>query len=164
MTGISFFFNVQDGKTPPQTSTIEIPFPNTTPVSVFVAGVDAIGQLIHPLVTGGLKSAGVKITIDVPTWGPTAINTADVQEKMEFGVRASNGFLKRLNIPTIDESMFIPGSTEGDTSEAALLAFNDFLEDGITVGGTLIQPSDSHGSDLLQVEYRTENWGKRRRR
>lgn len=162
MTGVSFFFNVTDGKN--QTSTIEIPFPTATPVSVFVAGVDAVGQLIHPLVTGGLKSAGVKVTIDVPTWGTAAALDSDVQEKMEFGIRASNGFLKRLNLPTIDEDMFIPGSTEGDTSEAALLAFNDFLEDGITVGGTLIQPSDSHGSDLDQVEYRTENWGRRRRR
>jgi hypothetical protein len=162
MTGVAFFFNVVDGKN--QTSTIEIPFPNTTPASVFIAGVDAVGQLIKPLVTGGLKSAGVKVTVDVPTWGTAAALNSDVQEKMEFGIRAANGFLKRLNIPTIDESMFIAGSTEGDTSEAALLAFNDFLEDGITVSSTLIQPTDVHGSDLEQVEYRTENWGRRRRR
>ena len=161
MATIYFFFNIVDGKG--QQSTVEIPFPAATPFTAFVAGVDAVGQLIEPMVTGGLRQAGVKAIIDVPTWGNVAQLASDVQEKMEFGVRAANGFLKRLNIPTIDESMFIPGSTEGDTSEAALLAFNDFLEDGITVGGTLLQPTDIHGSDLEQVEYRTENWGKRRR-
>lgn len=162
MAAVYFFFNVVDGKG--QTSTIEIPFPAATPFSVFLAGVDAVGQLINPLVTGGLKQAGVKVIIDVPTWGTVADLNSDVQEKMEFGVRAANGFLKRLNIPTIDESMFIVGSTEGDLAEAAVLAFHDFLEDGITVGATLIQPTDIHGSDLVSVEYQTENWGRRRRR
>lgn len=157
---ISFFFTIQDAKG--KSSTVDIPFPDATPAAVFVTGVQAVGALINPLVTGGLKSAGVKVEVAIGTWGPTAALDSDVQEKMEFGARAANGFLKRLNLPTIDEDMFVPGSDQGDLTETDLAAFRDFLEDGLTVSSTLIQPCDIHGSDLETVEVIRENWGRRR--
>jgi hypothetical protein len=161
---VFMFFTVTDGKQPkPGTSTIRIPFPDATPIGTLITGVTAVGALINPLVTGGLKSAGVAVEVDISgTWGPVAALLSDVQEKMEWGIRAANGFLKRINLPTIDEDMFVPGSAIGDITDAAMGAFKDFLEDGIDVGGTVIQPSDVHGSDLENVEYYRENWGKRR--
>jgi len=158
---INFFFTIADAKG--KTSTVTIPFPDATPASVFVTGVQAVGALINPLVTGGLRSAGVSVEVAIGTWGATAALDSDVQEKMEFGVRAANGFLKRINLPTIDEAMFVPGTDQGDATDTDMMAFKDFLEDGITVSATLIQPTDIHGSDLELVEYRRENWGKRRK-
>lgn len=158
---IFFFFDIKDAKG--KSSTVRIPFPDATPAAVFSTGVQAVGALINPLVTGGLASAGVAVEVAIGTWGPTAQLNSDVQEKMEFASRAANGFLKRLNLPTIDEAMFVPGTDTGDVTNADLAAFRDFLEDGITVGGTLIAPTDIHGSDLVTVETIKENWGKRRR-
>lgn len=157
---IFFFFNIQDAKG--QTSTVRIPFPNATPTAVLVAGVAAVGALIQPLVNGGLKSAGVAFEVDVPAWGPTALLDSDVQEKMEFNMRAASGFPKKINIPTILESKFVPGTAVADATDTDIQAFKDFLEDGITVSATLIAPTDIHGSDIVAVESMVENWGKRR--
>lgn len=161
---IFMFFTVTDQKQPKAgISTIRIPFANATPIATLITGVTAVGALINPLVTGGLQSAGVAVEVDISgTWGPTAMLLSDVQEKMEWVIRAANGFLKRINLPTIDEDMFVAGSTIGDITDAAMAAFRDFLEDGIDVGGTVIQPTDIHGSDLVTVEAYRENWGKRR--
>lgn len=158
---IFFFYNIADAKG--DVSTVRIPFPNATPTTVLVAGVAAVGALIQNLVTGGLRSAGVAFEVDVPAWGPTAMLDSDVQEKMEFNVRAASGFPKRINIPTIDETMFVAGTGVADATNADIQAFKDFLEDGITVSATLLAPTDIHGSDLVTVESMVENWGKRRR-
>lgn len=162
---VFLFYTVTDQKQPKAgTSTIRIPFPDATPLAVLSAGVSAVAALINPLVTGGLKSAGFAVEVDVSgTWGPTATLNSDIQEKMEWGMRAANGFLKRLNLPTIDEDMFVAGSEIGDITDTAMQAFRDFLEDGITVGGGLLAPSDVHGSDIVTVETYRENWGKRRK-
>lgn len=158
------FFTVTDQKQPkPGVSTIRIPFPDATPIAALTAGVTAVGALITPLVTGGLQSAGIAIEVDISgIWGPVATLNSDIQEKMEWVIRAANGFLKRLNLPTIDESKFVAGSVLGDLTDTDVAAFRDFLEDGITVSSTLIQPCDIHGSDLVTVEAVRENWGKRR--
>lgn len=158
---IFFFFTIVDAKN--QSSTVEIPFPDSTPLVGLSAGVQAIAALINPLVTGGLRSAGVKIEVDVPTFGPVAQLLSDVQEKAEFGMRTLNGFLKILNLPTFDETFFVTNSDQVNRTDPAVIAWVDFLEDGITAGGTLFQPSDQRSEDLVLVESAVENWGRRRR-
>lgn len=157
---ISVFLNVVDAKGDP--STIEIPFPAATPYAAINALVPAVAALINPLVLGGLRSAGVKIEIPVPTWGDTALLVSDVQEKAEFAFRGVNGFLKRLNLPTFDEAFFIPSSKNVDLSDPDVAAFVDMMTDGITVSSTLCQPCDIRGDDLVVLEKARENWGKPR--
>jgi hypothetical protein len=158
---ISLFFNIVDAKN--ESSTVEIEFPSATPVGVLAAAVPAVAVLINPLVQGGLKSAGFKVEVDVPTWGAGALLVSDVQEKAEFALRGVNGFLKRLNLPTFDEAFFTPTTKNVDLSDPDVAAFTDFLTDGITVSATLIQPTDIRGDDLVTLESATENWGRRRR-
>lgn len=161
---VALYFNIQDSDG--DKSTVEIWFPEATALAVLVAGVPAVAALINPLVNGGLLSAGFKVEVDVSgTWGPIAALISDVQEKAEFAMRTVNGFLTRLNLPTFDEDFFTVGTGQVDTTDAAVIAFIDFLEDGITVGGGLLAPSSPRGSteDVVDVERAVENWGKRRR-
>lgn len=158
---VSLFFNIVDAKN--ESSTVEIEFPSATPVAILAAAVPAVAVLINPLVQGGLKSAGFKVEVDVPTWGIGALLVSDVQEKAEFAFRGINGFLKRLNLPTFDEAFFVPQSKNVDLADPDVAAFTDFMTDGITVSATLIQPTDVRGDDLTTLEKAVENWGKRRR-
>jgi hypothetical protein len=158
---VSLFFTITDAKGDP--STVDFPFPDATPVAVLAAAVPAVAALLQPLITGGLKTAGFKVEVDVPLFGPVATLASDVQEKAEFAVRTVNGFLKRLNLPTFDEAFFVPNTKEVDRTDPDIQAFVDFLEDGITVSATLIQPTDDRGEDLVTVERARENWGRRRR-
>lgn len=157
---VFFYFTIVDAKGDP--STVEIPFPDATPVAVFATAIPAVAALINPLVNGGLRNAGVKIEIDVPAWGATALLVSDIQEKAEFAFRGVNGFLKRLNLPTFDEAFFVPQSKDVDLADPDVAAFVDFMTDGITVSATLIQPTDIRGDDLVVLERARENWGRRR--
>lgn len=124
----------------------------------------AVAALINPLVTGGLRQAGVSIYFDLSgTWGTVAALASDVQEKAEFALRSIDGFIKRINLPTFDEAFFTAGTGLVDLTDTAVQAWVTFLEDGITVGGVDIEPEDSRGFDLESLEYAAENWGKRRR-
>ena len=159
----TLFYVVQDGNG--DTSRIEIDLPTGTAIANVLSAVGAFGALLNPLLTGGLLSAGFTVEVDISgTWGPIAQLLSDVQEKAEFVVRTANGFLKRLNLPTIDESLFASGgsSTELDLADDDVAAFVAALEDGVTVNATVVAPVDSRGDDLVTVIKGRENWGKRR--
>jgi len=159
---VSIFFNIVDAKN--KSSTVEIEFPSATSAALLAALVPAVGALINPLVTGGLKSAGFKVEVDLSgTWGIGTLLLSDVQEKAEFAFRGANNFLKRLNLPTFDEDLFLPNSQFVDTADTAVAAFIDMMTDGITVSSTLVQPTDVRGDDLETLVTARENWGKRRR-
>jgi hypothetical protein len=161
---VAIYFTVQDSDG--DKSTFEFWFPETTPFGALAAGVPAIAALVNPLVNGGLVTAGFKVEIDISvSWGPIAALISDVQEKAEFSMRTVNGFLTRLNLPTFDENFFVVGTGDVDVADPDVAAFIDFLEDGITVGGELLEPSSPRGSteDVATVERAVENWGKRRR-
>lgn len=164
--GVSFYYTIQDSKG--QTSTVEIPFLYTSLTAVTVtilnAAIAAWGELIDPLVNGGLKSAGVKIEVDIATFGATAALVADVQEKAEFIFRTDGGWIKRLNLPTFIEDFFFPGTSNVDTTDTDVAAFITAMEDGITVSAVDFEPTDTRGDDITEVVTATENWGKRRRR
>lgn len=157
----SIYFVVTDSDGDP--STLEFFFPAATPVAVLVAGVPALAALINPLVNGGLRKAGFRVEVDVSgVWGPVAALISDVQEKAEFFIRTAIGIPSRLNLPTFDENFFVPGTKNVDLADAAVVAFIDFLEDGITAGGGSLEPTDYREADFETVEKATENWGKRR--
>ncbi len=157
--GVYFTIADSDG----DTSTFTIWFPSATPAAVLIAAVPVIAQMINPLLNGGLKSAGVTFEVNVAgVFGPVAALIADVQEKGEFVMRTVGGFISRLNLPTFDENFFVPGTGIMDESETEVAVFLDFLEDGITVSGTLIQPTDYREDDIQFVEKAVENWGRRR--
>lgn len=159
------FFSIRDGKG--DISTIEIPFPDATVVTDLPLLVAALGDLIDPLLSGGLAGAGFRVDVDVPGFSAVAGTLADVQEKAEFAWRVGTKWLKRLNLPTFIETFFLPGTKEVDTTDADIAAFVTAMETGIDVAGGggsgVVQPCDTRGEDLEDLVYAIENWGKRRK-
>lgn len=158
---IVLFFTMTDGD---DTSRVEIPIPDATPLAAAAALVPAAAALINPLVNGGLLSAGFTVYVDVPTFGPVAALIADVQEKAEFVFRTAGGFIKRLNLPTFIETFFVGGGSgkEVDTTDPDVQAFIDFMTDGIAAGGSTNPPVDYRGDDIETLVEARQNWGRRR--
>lgn len=157
---ITLFYNIIDAKG--LISRVEIDIPSATTLTNVVTLIPLVAELIQPLVSGGLQSAGFTVEVDVSAgFGVVAQLVSDVQEKAEFVFNTVGGFIKRLNLPTVLESIFVPGSAQVDTSDADVAAFVDFMTDGITAGA-LIQPVDSRNADILTLRAARENWGKRR--
>lgn len=158
------YFNIVDDKG--DTSTVEIPFPTATALTDLPLLVTAFGALIDPLVSGGLRDAGVRFSVAVPGFSGVAGSLSDVQEKGEFVLRTAGNFLKRLNLPTFIETLILPTSKQIDVSDTDVAAFVTALEDGINLSGAggsgVVQPCDYRGDDLATLESALENWGKRR--
>lgn len=158
------WFNIVDEKG--DKSRVEIPFPSTTPVADLVAGVQGIADLINPLVSGGLDSAGVSVGVSVSGWSAVAASGSDVQEKMKSIIRTAGGFLKTLRLPTFLEAFLVSGSPFVDRADTDVAAFETFLESGIDTSGAggsgVIAPSDYREDDLDAVEVMIEDWGKAR--
>lgn len=157
------FFTIQDSDG--DTSTIEIPINDATPLAALSAFTGAVATLLNPLLMGGLRKAGVRLEFDVSgVFGPVALLASDVQEKATFAMRTVGNFPTRLSLPTFDEAFFVPGQDEVDLTDPDIQAWIDFLEDGITAGGSLVQPTDYREADIVTVVSAYEDWGKRRRR
>lgn len=160
---ITLFYVVTDGN---DTSRIEIDIPTATTLANTLSAVGAFAALINPLVQGGLLSAGFTVETDVSgTWGVVHQLLADVQEKAEFVFRTAGGFIKRLNLPTVNEAIFAGGgnSPQVDTSDEDVAAFITAMTDGVTVNATVVAPVDSRGDDIASLSDARENWGKRRK-
>lgn len=170
MAVITLYWIIQDAKG--DKSRLEIQVPSGTSYDNARDFLITISETLRQLSTGGLNSAGVSFEFDLSAangalgfagWGPVATLISDVQEKAEFIFQTAGGFLKRLNIPAFDESLFVPNSSVVDTSDALVAEFVTAMEDGITVNATLIEPVDLRGEDLEVLTAAAENWGKRRR-
>lgn len=161
---VYIYFNIEDDKG--DVSTVEIPFPSATTITDLPLLVQAFGDLIDPLVSGGLRDAGVRMSVSVTGFPTAAGSLSDVQEKGEFVFRTVNGFLKRLNLPTFVETLILPGTKEIDQADTDVAAFITAMEDGIDLAGSggsgVVQPCDLRDEDLTEIVNALENWGKRR--
>lgn len=160
MAVFSVYFNIIDNKG--NSSRVEIPLPGTVAMADLPGAVQAFGALVDPLITGGLRNAGFTVEVDIPGFSGLAGTLSDVQEKATFALRTAGGYLKRLGLPTFNETLIIPASSAVNTAQADVAAFVDALEGGVTVNGHVILPCDYRGDDLASLESAYEDWGRRR--
>jgi len=158
-------FTVQDEKG--DQSVIEIPVPEVTPLTDIPYLLQAYADLLDPIVQGGLVQAAARVISTVTGWDSLAAAGSDVQEKASFAIRTAGGYIKRLSIPTILESIFSAGSPDVDLGHTDVAALVTAFEDGIDLSGAggsgVIEPCDSRDDDLVNVEQAHEDWGRRRR-
>jgi len=162
MATIQAYWTIVDGKGEESTMTIDLA-PATTPTNA-QAFAQAMNTVIGDLINGGIIAYGVRI--NVPVTGDFANPFADIQEKALFTFRSAGGFIKQVTIPTILEDLFITGTKLIDLTDVDVVQFVDGMVDGLDVssfGGTgVIQPTTSHGEDLVEIESAREAWGKYR--
>lgn len=163
----TIFYNIADGSLPKHhVSRIEIPVDPAAALTTVQGAVETMWNLINPLTTGTLQSAGFTVEADVSGFtNAAAAVLSDVQEKAEFAYRTVAGFLKKVNIPCFDETLF-ESAGAGDTVDTAdtdVAAFNLAMVLGIPYGvGQFLDVVNDHGEDIEDFESAVENWGKRR--
>jgi len=159
MATIQAYYTIVDGKGEESTVTIDLA-PATTPTNA-QAFAQAMHTVINDLITGGVTNYGIRI--NVPVTGDFANPYADIQEKALFVFRSAGGFIKRVSIPTINEDLFLTGTKLIDLTDLDVVEFVNGMVDGLDVssfGGTgTIQPTTSHGEDLVEVTTAREAWG-----
>ena len=129
-----------------------------------------VWAIVNPLVNGTLVGASVTLEVDISDFvNVAAAAISDVQEKAEFVFGTiGNAFLKRISLPTFIETFFT-GSGAGktvDVTQSAVTAFISMMEDGVDDGGGTpveINPTTSHGEDLINFVSGKQAWGKERR-
>lgn len=133
------------------------------------AVLEYVWNLLNPLVTGSVVTAGFTLTADISGWTNLAADVlSDVQERAEFAFRTVGGFLKRIGIPTFAETKFGGGGASGDvnTADTDVAAFTAACIGGFPQpddSSNVIFFQDSHGDDLNELATAHESWGKGRR-
>lgn len=158
----TLFYVIEDPKG--DKSTVNIEVPDTMALSDIPELVQVFGELIDDMIQGLIVSAGLTISVDLTSVQTVAAAAADVQEKVAYVFRGVNGFLKRLTIPAVIESIFLPNSRMVDTTLPTQAAFITAMEDGVTLTSTNeVAPTDVRGDDLITLVDAREAWGRSRR-
>lgn len=128
--------------------------------------LNALADLVDPLITGGIVSAGVSLAVDLTTVQTIADALSDVQEGARFVFRSVGNFIKSVRLPTFDESLIVGGTSVVDLDDLDVFAFVTAITDGIdlsSVGGTgLVTFQTIHAEDLTDLDKATEDWGRNR--
>lgn len=167
-------FSIVDAKTDKSVVTFHLPVSvivDALPVDITYDMVEewsaTMKDLINPLVIGGgLVRRIVRELADTPV----SVNaSSDVQEMARFvwNVASSVGakVTKSLGLPTFDESKFVAGTTQVDTTDADVAAFLTAVQSGIEVATLTpdLAPVDYRGEDITTLVAATEAWGKARK-
>ena len=149
-----------------QVSTMTVQAADSPPLTDVLLAANLLGQIIKPLVDGGLVKAAVTLPATVLAWTATPEAGADVQEKGTFVLRTANGFLKRLSLPTFDEAFITAASDAIDAAAPLVAAFITALTDGVDTSGSggagVVTFVDTRDEDLTSLQVAYEDWGKRR--
>lgn len=163
MSFVNFVIEDADG----DKSTVAIDF-----AGGFAGNIDGLIEtgwaLINPLVNGHLVSGSVTLEADISGLvNAAAAAIADVQEKAAFVFASVDGFLKTITLPTVVETIFgsSGGSKQVDVTNTDVAAFITAMEDGFDDGGGTpveVNPTTSHGEDLITLRKAEQAWGKSR--
>lgn len=162
----NLYYTIMDDKG--QTSKVTIPFPDSLGIANVPAAVQAIGDLLDPLISGGMMSAGFSYDVDISGfgWNASPILYIDVQEGAKFVFRGVNGFLKRLRLPCFKENKMLPNSNKVDQTDTDVAAFATAMVDGVDLtsyGGTGTHAaSDVRGDDLTSLQDAYESFTRNR--
>lgn len=165
---ITIFYNIEDASQPKHhVSRVEIPVDPLAALTTVQGAIETGWNLINPLTTGRLMSAGFTVEADIDAFtNAAAAVLSDVQEKATFAYRTVNGFLKKISIPCFDETLFEDAGAGDfvDMADTDVAAFNVAMTLGIPYGvGQFLDVVDSRDEDIVDIDgpgY--EDWGKRR--
>lgn len=158
----SIIFSFRDEKN--ERSTTEVNLPSGTAFADVTLFATEMTQLIEPLITGTIERVGIAFTVDISGLGlgTTAAAGSDVEEGARFQFGTAGGFNTSMRVPTIDESIILPGTREVSQVDADVAAFLTAMETGIDlvgVGGSgTIQPSDKRDDDIVSTTQAREQF------
>lgn len=136
-----------------------IKIPSSPSIAQFTEFAQAMAQLIDPIVSGLISSAGVRVSIDISALtGNIKASQGDVQDVGAFRYRTGDARPVRVNVPAISEALVLANSDDLDTAAPAVSAFNTAMLSGIAVVGGTIQPCDVDEDDIVTLSFARERF------
>jgi len=115
-------------------------------------GLQGFAQLIDDVTNALINGIDFSISIDGSgLTGNVAGGTSDVEEVAEFISRTAAGREVRMNIPATNDTASVAGSDDLDQTDTDVAAIVSLLEDGLSVTGGTIIPSDVDENDIIEV-------------
>ena len=153
---IEITYDIRDRRNKPASTSVRV---NTGATEAQVTGfARAWATAINPLIGGVIRAAFAILNVDISALtNNTPASNSDVEEIGAFEFGTSNGITKvQVNIPAILETLINNDTGQMDLAAPQVAAFIAMMEDGITVGATLIQPCDVGGDDVTNTIYAKE--------
>lgn len=156
---VNFTFKDAKGKE----SFTKIRIPSTFTFVQYKAFGAAAAQVVANLSTAEITEVSVSLGIDISGLG---LNTVAAQFSDWFNkafIQANNaisGLLGKFNIPTYDDIHNSTGSKNLDPTDTDVIALMTLIEDGVTVGGSLVFPVTVRDEALSTVTIAVENFRK----
>lgn len=151
---IELIYTIKDRRNKPATTSVRIIDATEAQTDAFAnAWADAIDNIIG----GVIRAASAILGVDISALtGNVAAAGSDVEEIAAFEFRTALGTKVNVNIPAILETLVDNDTGEMNLAAPAVAAFIAMMEDGITVGGTLVEPCDVGGEDIVSTRVSRE--------
>jgi hypothetical protein len=156
---VKLIYTIKDNKG--KLATFEVKVPTGLTVANYIEFAQELGTLAVAVTTGQIVNVGVAITVDIlPGWPVAPGLTSDVEEKGAFQYLAAGNWRTGVNLPTLSDLVVQDGSDNLDLADAAVLAWNTAMVDGILlpVGAITVQPCDSRENDISALIFARERF------
>lgn len=156
---VNFTFKDAKGKE----SFTRIRIPSTFTFAQYKLFGASAAQIMVDMSTAELTEVSISIGIDISGLG---LNTVAAQFSDWFNkayiqaVNGVSGLLGKFNIPTYDDSHNSTGSKTLDPTDTDVIALMTLIEDGVTVGGSLVFPVTVRDEALTTVTIAEEAFRK----
>jgi hypothetical protein len=150
---------VEDGKNPPNKSTVFVNIPTATTVAAATTFAQGITGLIDAVIGGKITNLAICYRVTLPG-GLKALAEAlsDVEEGAKFIWRTAGNFLTSFRLPTFLESKILAGTKSVDLTDPDVDGVVDFM----TTGSLGVTPTDARDDDIETVASARENFVKDR--
>lgn len=155
---LSAVFTIRDAKGARSITEVNI---DTATIANAQTFITAFAPLVDALILGVIERVGICVTATLPA-GLRTVPTlgSDVEEGAKFMYNTVGGYKTGLRLPTFNEAFLVDGTQRVDLADAAVLAFNVAMTDGLAT----FEPSDYRGDDITALRSALESFQKTRPR
>lgn len=151
-------FTIRDAKGAKSTVEVNLDVATIANAQTFIT---AFAPLVDALILGVIERVGICASATLPGGLRTTPTLgSDVEEGARFQYQTAGGFHTGLRLPTFNEAFLVDGTQRVDTADAAVIAFNTAMEDGLAT----FEPSDYRGDDIINLRSALESFQKTRAR
>lgn len=147
---LAVLYSVRDSKD--QVSTFEINIPTSVTLAQATGFAQGIATLVNAVTTGVLTRVGIVVGVTLPGGiRVAALTNSDVEEGAKFQFNTLGGYKTGFRLPTFLETLIASNSRAVDLEDSDVAALVNAIEDGLTITGTLIQPTDGRSDDITAL-------------
>ena len=154
---VGIIYSVLDAKG--QSSTTEVNLSDALSLVQITGYAQALATLINAVTTGVVTRIGVVVAVDLPVGlRVAALTNSDVEEGAKFQFNTASNFRTGFRLPTFDETKIASNSRAVDLEDADVAALVNGIVNGLTIGGTVVSPTDKRESDITALTAAKEQF------